>query len=143
MVPEDKKAQARKALKVTYPSITHNNYLEGIQWRAIENITDREFTVTIVAERMKFKHSAFLQDLCTTEYKHLQNVNAEVDIEPYFLLLQIRMSLKSHRDPTKGLFVIVQQKYNDELVTFSYMKEVNQKVAAILPIFPLLLEGRL
>ena len=53
------------------------------------------------------------------------------------------MSLKSHRDPTKGLFVIVQQKYNDELVTFSYMKEVNQKVAAILPIFPLLLEGRL
>ena len=60
VVPVDKKAQARKALKVTYPSITHNNYLEGIQWRAIENITNRELTVTIVAERMKFKQSVFL-----------------------------------------------------------------------------------
>ena len=86
VVPEDKKTQARKALKEIYPSRPHNNYPEGIQWRVIENITDRNFTVTeqssIVAERMKFKQSAFLQDLCTTEYKHLQNVNADVDIEP-------------------------------------------------------------
>ena len=86
VVPEDKKTQARKALKEIYPSRPHNNYPEGIQWRVIENITDRNFTVTeqssIVAERMKFKQSAFLHDLCTTEYKHLQNVNADVDIEP-------------------------------------------------------------
>ena len=150
---EDKKvhaihvvAQARKALKEIYPS-PHNNYPEGIQLRAIENIADRDFIVTeqssIVAERMKFKQSAFLQDLCTTDYKHLQNVNVEVDIEPYLPLSQILMSLKSRRDPTKGLLVMVQHEYDDESVTFSYMAEVNQEVAAILPILPLLLEGRL
>ena len=33
MVTEDKKAQARKALKVIYPSRPHNNYPEEIQWR--------------------------------------------------------------------------------------------------------------
>ena len=49
------------------------------------------------------------------------------------------MSIKSHRDPAKGLFVMVQQEYDDEPVTFSYMAEVNQEVAAILPILPLLL----
>ena len=92
---------------------------------------------------MKFEQSAFLLDLCTTEYKNLQNINAEVDIEPYLPLSQILMSLKSHRDPTKGLFVMVQQKYDDEPVPFSYMTEVNQEVATILPILPLLLEGRL
>ena len=52
-----------KALKVIYPNIHHYNDSEGIQWRAIDNIADRDFTVTeqssIVAERMKFKHSPF------------------------------------------------------------------------------------
>ena len=92
---------------------------------------------------MKFKQSDFLQDLCTTENKHLQNVIVEVNIEPYLPLSQILMSLKPHRDPTKGLFVMVQQKYDDESVTFSYLEEVNQEVAVILPILILLLEGRL
>ena len=111
MVPEDKKAQARKALKKIYPSIPRQHYPEGIQWRAIENIADRDFTVTeqsaIVAETMKYKQNAFLQDLCTTEYRHLQNVNAEIETEPYLPLSQILMSLKSYKDPTKGLFVMV------------------------------------
>ena len=53
------------------------------------------------------------------------------------------MSLKSHCDPTNGLFVMVQQEYDDEPVNFSYMAEVNQEVAAILPLLPLLLERRL
>ena len=53
------------------------------------------------------------------------------------------MSLKPHRDPTKDLYVMVQQNYDDEPVTFSYMTEVNQEVAAILPILSLLLEGQL
>ena len=53
------------------------------------------------------------------------------------------MSLKSYKDQTKGLFVMVQQQYNDEPVTFSYIIEVSQEVAAILPILPLLLKGRL
>ena len=91
---------------------------------------------------MKFEQSAFLQDLCTTEYKNLQNVNAEVDIELYLPLLYIITSLKSHRDQ-KRLFVMVQQEYDDEPVAFSYMTEVNQEVAAILHILLLLLEGRL
>ena len=38
---------------------------------------------------------------------------------------------------------MVQQQYDDEPVTFSYMTEVSQEVADILPILPLLLEGRL
>ena len=67
----------------------------------------------------------------------------EVDIELYLSLSQILMSLKSHRDPTKGLFMMVQQEYGDEPVTFSYMTEVNQEVVAILFVLPLLLEGRL
>ena len=66
-----------------------------------------------------------------------------MDIEPHLPLSQILMSLKSHRDPTKGLFVMAQQEYDDEPVTFSYMAKVNQEVAAILSILSLLLEGRL
>jgi len=97
----------------------------------------------ILAARMKFKHNAFLQDLCTTEYRHLQNINAKIETEPYVPLSQILMSLKSYKDPTKGLFVMVQQQYDDEPVTFSYMAEVSQEVAGILLILPLLLEGRL
>ena len=62
-----------------------------------------------------------------------------MDIESYLLLSQILMSLKFHRDHTKGLFVMVQHEYDDAPVTFSYMIEVNQEVAAILPILPLLL----
>ena len=38
---------------------------------------------------------------------------------------------------------MVHQYYNDVLVTFSYMAEIDQEMAAILPILPLLLEGRL
>ena len=76
VVPEDKKAQAMKALKSIHPSRSHNNYPEEIKWRAIENIADRDFIVTeqssSVAERNIFEHSAFLQDLCTTEYKNSQ-----------------------------------------------------------------------
>ena len=53
------------------------------------------------------------------------------------------MSLKSYKDPTKGLFVVIQQQYDYEPDTFSYMVEVSQKVAGILPILPLILEGRL
>ena len=82
-IPKDKKAQVRKALKVIYPSIPRQHYPEERQWRAIENIADRDFTVieqsAIVAERMKYKQNAFLQDLYTTEYRHLQNVNAEIE----------------------------------------------------------------
>ena len=59
VVPEDKKYQARKALKEIYSSIPRQNYSEGIQWRAIENIVDRFFIETeqsdIVVERIKFK----------------------------------------------------------------------------------------
>ena len=66
VVSEDKKAQARKTLKEIYPSIPRQNYPEGIQWRAIENIADRDFTVieqsAIVVERMKFKKNDFRQD---------------------------------------------------------------------------------
>ena len=53
------------------------------------------------------------------------------------------MSLKSYKDPTKGLFVMVQQQSDDKSVTLSYMANITQEVAAILPILPLLLEGRL
>ena len=92
---------------------------------------------------MKYKQSAFLQDLCFTSYKHLQNVHAEVEVEPYLPLSQILMSLLSYKDTTRKLFVMVQQRYDDEPVTFSYMVESSQEVASILPILPLILEGRL
>ena len=98
VVPENKKAQTRKALMVIYPSTPRHNYLEGIQWRAIENIADIDFTVTeqsaIVVERIKFNgKNIFLQNLCTTEYRHLQNFNAEIETEPYLPLSQTLMSL--------------------------------------------------
>ena len=38
---------------------------------------------------------------------------------------------------------MVQQFYDDEPTTFSYMTEFSQEVTAILPMLPLLLEGRL
>ena len=83
VVPEDKKCQTRKALKAIYPSISRQNCPEGIQRRTIENIADRDFAVmkqsTIVPERKKFKYNIFLQDLCTTTYRHLQNVNAKIE----------------------------------------------------------------
>ena len=71
------------------------------------------------------------------------NVNAEVDEVPFLTPSQILMSLRLHKKPTKKLFVMVQQCYDDEPTTFSYMAELSQEVAAILPMLPLLLEGRL
>ena len=70
MVPEDKKAQARKALKVIYilvdPMIIIQKEFKGI---VIENIAVRDFTVmeqsSIVVEWMKLKQSPFIQDLFT------------------------------------------------------------------------------
>jgi len=53
------------------------------------------------------------------------------------------MSLKSYKDPTKGLFVMVQQQSDDKPVTLFYMAKITQELAAILPILPLLLKGRL
>ena len=53
------------------------------------------------------------------------------------------MSIRSHKDSTKKLNVMVQQLYDNDPVTFSYIAEVSQEVAAILPILPLFLEGRL
>ena len=101
VVPEDKNFQAKKSLKVIYPSIPRQNYPEGIQWRAIENITDRDFTVTeqsaIVVEKIKCKQNTFLQNLCTTEYRHLKNVNTEIETEPYLPLSHILMSLKAYK----------------------------------------------
>ena len=97
----------------------------------------------IVTERIKFKQNAFLQDLCTTEHRRLQNINMEIETAPYLPLSQILMSLEFYKDPTKGIFVMVQQQYDNESVTFSYMVEVSQEVTAILPILSLLLEGRL
>ena len=145
--PEDKKFQAKQSLKAIYPSIPRQNYPEGIQWRAIENITDRDFTVTeqsaIVVEKIKCKKNTFLQNLCTTEYRHLKIINTEIETEPYLPLSHIFMSLKSYKNLTKGLFVMVHQQYDDALITFFYMADVSQEVAAILPILPLLLEGRL
>ena len=139
VVPEGKIAQARKALKAIYPSIPRQNCPEDIQWRAFENIVDRDFTATEqsanVVERMKFKQDDFLQDLFTAEYRHLQNVNTEIETEPYLPLSQILMSLKLYKDPTKSLFVMAQQQYVDEPVTFSYMAEVSQEVVCILPYF--------
>ena len=38
---------------------------------------------------------------------------------------------------------MVKEQYDDEPVTFSYMVEISQEVAVILPILLLLLEGRL
>ena len=84
-----------------------------------------------------------LQDLCSTSYKHLQHVHAEVEVEPYLPLSQILMSLLSHKDITRKLFIMVQQTYADEPVTFSYIAESSQEVASILPILPPILEGLL
>ena len=82
-IPKDKKAQVRKALKVIYPSIPRQHYPEERQWRAIENIADRYFTVmeqsAIVIERIKSKQNTFFQDLCMTDYRYLQNFNAKIE----------------------------------------------------------------
>ena len=66
-----------------------------------------------------------------------------MDIELSLLLSQVLMCLKSHRDPTKGLFVMIQHDYDDELVILLHMVEVSLEVAAISPILLLVLEGRL
>ena len=138
IVPEEKKAQVRKALKTIYPSLSQPHYPEGVQWRAIENIADRDFTVT---EQMKYEQSTLLQDLCSTSYKNLQHLHDEVEVEPYLSLSQILISLLSHKDPTRKLFFMVQQTYDDEPVLFSCMEKSSQEVASILPILSLLLEG--
>lgn len=59
-----------------------------------------------------------------------------MDIESFLPLSQILTSLKYHKDPTKGIFVMVQQEYDDNSVTFSYMVEVNQDIATIYQPFP-------
>ena len=89
---------------------------------------------------MKLKHSS---GPLHRRVQTCPKFNEEVDIENFLPLSQILMSLKSHIDPTKGIFVLVQQEYDDEPVIFLYMKEVNQEVVVISHILPLLLEGRL
>ena len=51
----------------------------------------------------KIQTKCFLQNLCITEYTHLQNFNEEVDIESFLPLSQILMSLTSYSCPTKGI----------------------------------------
>ena len=80
---------------------------------------------------------------CTIDYRHFQNINVEIKTELCLPLSQILMSLKSYKDQTKGLFVMVQQQYDDEPLTFFYMTKVSQEVVAILSIRSLLLEGLL
>ena len=64
---------------------------------------------------MKLKHSSGpLHHRVQTSPKF----NEEVDIEPFLPLSQILMSLKSHIDPTKGIFVLVQQEYDDNQLYF-------------------------
>ena len=41
-----------------------------------------------------------------------------MEIEPKLLLFQNLRLLRSHRDPTRKLFVMFQQTYDDEPVTF-------------------------
>ena len=111
IVPEEKKTQTRKALKIIHHSLPHPHYQEGIQWRGIENIVDRSFTMTeqssIVAKRMKYKQSTFLQNLCSTTYKHIKNIHAKVIVEPYLPLSNILTNLRSHKDSARKLFVMV------------------------------------
>ena len=96
--------------------------------------------MSIITERMKYNQSAFLHDLYSTLYKHLQNINAEMDVETFISLSPISMSLRSYKDPIKILFATIQQRSDDKLVTFSYMVEVNQEVTVVLPILLLLLK---
>ena len=81
-----------------------------------------------------------LHGLFSTSYKHLQNVNAEINVEYFLPLSQILISLRSHEDPTKTLCVMIQQKYDNDLVTFFCMIDVSQEVSSLLPILPLLLD---
>ena len=142
-----KKAQTRKALKIIYPSIPQQYYPQGIQGRAITNIVARDVTITkkysIVVERMKYNQNTFLYELYSMNYTHLHNFNIEVKVNPFPPLLQILMSLRSHRHPTKQLFMTIQQTYDDELFTVSYIVEVSQEEATILLVLSLLLKGRL
>ena len=53
------------------------------------------------------------------EYRHLQNLNVEIETAPILPLLQIITSLKSYKDSTKELFVLIQQQYDDDTVRSS------------------------
>ena len=63
IVLEDKKAQSRKALKKIYHIISQPHYPGGIQWRTIDNMVARDFTVTaqssIVVDLIKHKKAHF------------------------------------------------------------------------------------
>ena len=58
-------------MKDVHPSLSQQYYSEEIQWMVIENIADRNFTMTeqtsTITERVKYKQSSFLQDLCSTD----------------------------------------------------------------------------
>ena len=78
ILPEEKKYQTRKAMHMIHPILSQSCYPEVIQWRAIENSLERDFTVTdqssIAADQIKYKQITFLQDLYSTSYKHMQKI---------------------------------------------------------------------
>lgn len=59
IVSEEKKPQTRKVLKAIHHSLPQLYYSERVQWRAIENVVDKDFIVTykssIIAEKKKYK----------------------------------------------------------------------------------------
>ena len=53
------------------------------------------------------------------------------------------MILRFRKDPIRELLVMVQQKYDNEPVTFPHMSKSIQEVASIFPTLALMLKGRL
>jgi hypothetical protein len=139
------KSRVRKLLKLVYPSCPANDYPQGIQLRAIKNTADPDFPVPkrarAIADRMRTKQNHFLKSLVVTHYEHFRNIHSTISHPKDLILSQLLTNWRSSEDPSTRLFIMIEQDYEEGPTKFSYLASLQDKVASILPVLPLVLMG--
>jgi hypothetical protein len=144
-VAESVKAAARSCLGRQYPSTPRPDYPLGIQYRFVPNTADPDFAVPprthIIAEKLRFKHASFLDNLQERFSPHFNNLHSSLDSNPNVVLSKVLMSMKSKRLPSWHLFVSVEQPYDGAEVRLQYTSELAAEADALIPVPPLALKG--
>jgi hypothetical protein len=145
MCAKPEKSRVRKLLK--YPSRPAKDYPQGIQLRAIKNTADPDFPVPkqarAIADRMRTRQNHFLKSLVVTQHEHFKNIHSAIAHVNSPILFQLLYNWRSAEDSSQRLFVMIKQDYEKGPAQFSYLTKLQDKVASILPVLPLILTRRL
>jgi hypothetical protein len=144
---KSEKSCVRKLLKLVHPSRPTTDYPQGIQLRAIEDTADPDFPVPkrarAIADRMRTKQNHFLKSLVVTHYENFKNIHSTISHPKDLILSQLLYNWRSSEDSSTLLFIMIEQDYEEGPTKFSYLASLQDEVASILPVLPLVLMGRL